>query len=375
MLAYATFAGLLSDFGQLLPTIRGMSQDPGREALIVGRTIWPRVIWGAVGSVVLLSVGWMLGYPILPLALFVAASLVESIFTMLVRSHEVHQAMRRVTLLVIGERLSYAAWVLSAIVIQPTLTTIAAATLASILSMLGVAAWNFRRHYGWSWPRCEWSIVRAGTLQGLPLLIAGLLGTVYYRLDIVLLEQMISATEAGFYNASMRVVESLMFVPMSLMSTLFPLLASMFESDRVAFRQALRRAGWLMGWAGMSVGAVVVFWSDELITLLYGDAFGRAGSILMIMGPMLFFYFLNFLASQALVAMHRDRLMTIVTAVAATLATCLNLIFIPKYGATSSAAVRVVVEGLMAASYVGIIVRTIRSAPVHTSPRMTQVGG
>jgi O-antigen/teichoic acid export membrane protein len=360
MLAYGTFAGLLSDFGQLLPMLRGMSQGSGREAHLFGETIWPRIVWGIIGGAGLLLGGWFLGYPLLPLGLFVAASIAESGFTALVRSHEVRQAMRLVTSFIVLERVSYAVWVLSAIMIIPSVTVIAAASLGSIVLMLLLAAWTFRRHYGWTLPRFDWELVRTGTVRGLPLLAAGLLSTVYYRLDIVLLEQLASSSDAAFYNASMRVVEALMFIPMSMMATVFPMLASMFEVDHGAFRSAFRRAGALLGFTGALVAIALVLSADALVVLLYGDAFARSGAILRILGPMVFFYFLNFLASQALVAMGRDRTMTVVTAIAAMVATGLNVTFIPVYGAATSAWVRVGVEGLMALSFVWVIAQTLR---------------
>ncbi|MCU0454130.1 MAG: oligosaccharide flippase family protein [Bacteroidetes bacterium] len=361
MLAFSTFAGLISDFGMLLPTLRGMSQQSGREASIVGRTLWPRLTWGIVAAASLMAGGFIMGYPMATLGLFVAASLAESAFTMLVRAHEVPQAMRRVTAFVIAERVSYAVWVLSALTIRPTLGAVAGASLASIAIMLLVAFRTFRRHYGWSWPPFSWRIIREGTVQGLPLLLAGLLSTIYYRLDIVLLEQLVSPTEAGVYNAAMRVVEALMFIPLSMMSTVFPLLASSFDTDASAFRASLRRAAWLLAAAGALVGGFLVLWGPWLVELLFGPTFVRSGVVLQILGPMLFFYFLNFLASQAVVAMRRDRVLVVVTGAAALVATMLNAVLIPQFGAVSSAAVRVGVEAAMAAGFGWMIIQTLRS--------------
>lgn len=112
----------------------------GRSALLAGARV--------VSKVATLVGGRAIGYPFRALALFVAASIAELAFTVVVRSHEVRQSMGTVTAFVISERASYAA------------------SMVSIVSVLLTATVYFRRRFGWSWSPFSWQNVREGTVGG-----------------------------------------------------------------------------------------------------------------------------------------------------------------------------------------------------------------
>lgn len=355
LIAFSTLAGLFSDVGLLMPSMRSMSLAPDQQAAIMSRTLWPRVCSAAASGLVLLVGGSLLGYPPLALGLFLVAAISETFFVALVRAHEVRQSMGAVTAFIVVERVSYALWVLGALSVSPTLEAVAGASLVSMATMLTGAAWYFRRCCGWTPLPFHRQIVLDGLKEGWPFLFATLLSTVYYRLDIVILEQLASSSEAGVYNASMRVTDALMFIPMSAMATVYPMLAASYGRDPGVFQATLRRATMILGVAGMVVAVAVTAAAGPLIDVLYPDRFSRSVDVLRILGPMLLFYFLNHLGTQSLIAMNRERLLTAILGAVAFLAVVLNILIVPRFGAIAIASVRLVMEMAMAAVFAGSI--------------------
>ena len=62
-------------------------------------------------------------------------------------------------------------------------------------------------------PRLDLTLARSLILTGIPFLIYGVLGVIYYRLDTVLLSLLTNANVVGWYGASYRLFDTLVFLP------------------------------------------------------------------------------------------------------------------------------------------------------------------
>ena len=110
---------------------------------------------------------------------------------------------------------------------------------------------------GW---RLERPLLRTWFWQGLPFALTFVLTVLYFRIDQPIVYAIRGATEAGWYGAAYKPFEALLFVPMTLLSVVFPVL-SVYHRDRPGemvdavskFYKALLVIGW-----PMSIGIFVL---------------------------------------------------------------------------------------------------------------------
>src|SRR5712692_4444725 len=110
---------------------------------------------------------------------------------------------------------------------------------------------------GW---RFEPELLRSWAWSGLPFALTFILTILYFRIDQPIVYALRSHAEAGWYGLAYKPFESLLFVPMTLLSVAFPVL-SIYHRDRPqAMVDAVSRfykALVVMGWP-MSVGIFVL---------------------------------------------------------------------------------------------------------------------
>ena len=77
---------------------------------------------------------------------------------------------------------------------------------------------------------------------GIPVGIAGIFVTSYVRLDQILVLEFAGARQAGLYGAAYRVLDQVQFIPIAVMTTLFPLIASSYPGSMDRVRSLLQLA-------------------------------------------------------------------------------------------------------------------------------------
>jgi O-antigen/teichoic acid export membrane protein len=110
---------------------------------------------------------------------------------------------------------------------------------------------------GW---RFEPQLLRTWFWQGLPFAMTFILTILYFRIDQPIVYALRSHTEAGWYGAAYKPFESLLFVPMTLLSVAFPVLTVYHRDRRDQLTDAVSRfykALLFIGWP-MTVGIFVL---------------------------------------------------------------------------------------------------------------------
>lgn len=147
---------------------------------------------------------------------------------------------------------------------------------------------------------------------GLPVGLSGLLVLAYARIDQLLVFAIAGSTAAGLYGAQYRIIEQAHLVPVSVMTTLMPILAAAWTVNR---ERALRIT-WLAAeyltvasLGGLAVSLVV---ARPLTVLLYGEDFSSAAPALPVLaGAFVFVCFGYLTGNLVLIAGLQRRLVTI----------------------------------------------------------------
>jgi O-antigen/teichoic acid export membrane protein len=182
---------------------------------------------------------------------------------------------------------------------------------------------------------------------GLGVGAAGILVTLYVKLDQVLVFEFAGSTQAGLYGAAYRILDQIQFIPISVMTTLFPLIATAYPRDRERVRRLLQSAGEYLTMGSLPALAFTVVAAQPIMTLLFGEQFAQAAPALpILMGAFVSISF-GYLAGNMVVILELQRRFFAYALVGLIVNASLNVALIPRYGFLAAAWITLFTEVLV----------------------------
>lgn len=213
---------------------------------------------------------------------------------------------------------------------------------------------------GW---RLELPLMREWFWKGLPFALTFVLTILYFRIDQPMVYALRSPVEAGLYAAAYKPFEALLFVPITFLSVVFPVL-SVYHRDRSAeLLGAVNRffkALLLMGWP-MSIGIFVL--ARPLTGVLH--LFDASEPAFRILSLALGLAFVNNAFIGALSATDRQSSFTWAAAWSLVANLALNVALIPRFGYVGASWATVITEVVLGAAGWVLVARHIGRVPVH----------
>jgi O-antigen/teichoic acid export membrane protein len=187
--------------------------------------------------------------------------------------------------------------------------------------------------------RLNVSFNRAKTLlaDSWPLLLSGIAMMIYMKIDQIMLGQMIGDEAVGIYSAAVRVSEVWYFVPMAIVASVFPAIFEAKKRSEKLYYERLQRLYDLMVWLAIAVALPMSFLSTTIVTILFGDAYSQAGTVLSIHIWAAVFVFLGVASGKWFLAENRQLLSLQRTMLGAMTNIILNLLLITKFGVLGAA--------------------------------------
>lgn len=347
------FADIFTNFGLNLLVAREVARDPSRSAEYLTHTTTLRVILWLVSLP--LVAGYVLfraatGSPlgaetVLALALFAGALLPSNLSAALSSVFQAHERMLTPASVAVGTTLLKVS--LGALVLLAGLgyVGLAGVSVAVNWATFGVLALLAARAGYRALPRVVWPVVWGMVAVALPLMLNHLLQSVFFKIDVLLLSQMKGDEVVGWYSAAYKWVDAFLIIPAYSVLALFPLMSRRAASDQSGLTRAYEMARrWLVVLA-LPIAVAVTFLADELVGLLGGQQYLPHGAqALRVMIWFLPFSFVNGLSQYVLIAIHRQRWITISFVGATSFNLVANLLVIPTYGYIGAAVVTIVTE-------------------------------
>jgi O-antigen/teichoic acid export membrane protein len=191
--------------------------------------------------------------------------------------------------------------------------------------------------------RFETALLRPWFWMGLPFAVTFVLTTLYWKLDVPLLKLFKSSAEVGWYSFAYKPFDALLFVPMTMLGAVLPVLAVYQRNSLDRLRAAVLmffKALLMVGWP-TSVGVVVLAYP---LAGLWSGFFPQSIPALQILALSYVFACVNNAFIGALTVL--DRQATYAKAAGASLVVnlVLNLILIPPFGYIAAAWTTVATE-------------------------------
>ena len=176
--------------------------------------------------------------------------------------------------------------------------------------------------------------VRAKSLiqQSWPLILTAVMISIYMKIDQVMLKSAGSKI-VGIYSAAARISESWYFIPVAIVTSVFPAIIHARKTDIERYHKRLQNLYDLLVGISLPVAILVSIFANQIIHLLYGNPYQGAGILLSIHIWSGIFVFLGSASSQFLLAEGFTLISFSRTAFGALVNVLLNLWLIPIYGA------------------------------------------
>jgi O-antigen/teichoic acid export membrane protein len=357
-LSVATLVTVLGGFGQDGILTREVARDRERIHLYFANTLALKALLVLPALVVTVAVTFGLGVDaetetvILLLGIAVAAEL----FTATCLA--VFQAYERIGFLpvvMIFQRLVTAVVGVAALLSGAGVVAVSAIYLGgSVAAFALAAALLFRRVVR---PRLTlntellWPLMRVA----LPVGIAGVFGTILFRVDTAILAGFEPDDVVGDYGGAFRLFETTLFLSWAVGTALYPVLSRLgSDSDPPSglfFERGLKLA--LAATLPLALGAALV--GEPLATFVYGADFEESGNALRLLAPAIVLYPITHLAGVLLLSQDRQVALAVVhglVAVANLAATVVLIALFSLEGAAAAASLTqlLLAVGLLAAA-------------------------
>lgn len=347
---YLMFFGILADFGLFTIAVREMSQAPSEEARedIMGNIFGMR-LFSIITAMAMASLFVFL----IPLENYtmnvkvgVAIAAITTVLTMLASTTssilQVKLRMGPPTIALILGKLVMAGYILYTVWNFPFFEhgfyhLLYAGIAGALLTF--VITWYYTRKIFPFKPRFNKTYWVKVFKEALPYGLAIILGTIYFKVDVLLLSFLRDKQEIAIYGYPSSVVEMLAIIPIYFMNSTLPTLSRAFEEAKEKVQEITKLSFEFLALLGipMVVGGTILarplmafIMNEEFLT---GNVAGYGADIAfpLLLIPSLF-AFINTLFSFTLIASGNQGKLLKINAIGVVFNVITNLLFIPSYG-------------------------------------------
>ncbi len=181
-----------------------------------------------------------------------------------------------------------------------------------------------------------------------PLMVNHLLATLFFKVDVFLVEAVQGSDALGRYSIGYKLLEAINIVPAMFTLALFPVISRQAREDRTAFTRHYRLGVKILVALAMPVVLISTLLAREMVLILAGrDYLPGAALALRLMVWSIPIGWMNSLTQYVLIALDRQRYLTRAYAIAFGLTLGANLALLGRWGYFASAALHIFSEAVL----------------------------
>ena len=171
-----------------------------------------------------------------------------------------------------------------AILLQaPILIFVTITSVELMISAVGmVLMYRMRGNRVWDW---RFTFLRAKNLiiNSWPIVISDLAVFMQSRIDQVMIGQFLTNIDVGFYAAAQKISEPLSFIPMIIMSSVYPVIVQTKEWSEKEYYRRLTNLYRLMFIISIGICLPVALLSKPIVSFLYGAKYAESATLLTLL--------------------------------------------------------------------------------------------
>ncbi|MBM4421978.1 MAG: hypothetical protein FJ030_01135 [Chloroflexi bacterium] len=215
-------------------------------------------------------------------------------------------------------------------------------------------------------PRLEFErpLQSAMIRESWPLMLNHLLATLFFKVDVALLQPIRGDTEVGWYSTGYKFIEAFNIIPSFFTFALFPIMSRQANEDRPALTRSYTLAVKLLVATALPLAVVTTFLAPTMIGLLAGPEFLPHGAVaLTLMVWSIPVGWINSVTNYVLIALGQQRSLTRAFIISLTFNVIANLIFLPIYGYPAAAIITILSEIVEGTPFYITLHRTLAPIP------------
>lgn len=170
-----------------------------------------------------------------------------------------------------------------------------------------------------------------------PLIIAGVINSIYMKVDQVMIKEMLDNTQVGYYAAAVKLSEVWFSIGVIICNSLFPAIVNAKKISEEFYYQRIYKLFLFLVVLAYSLSITVYFLSDYIILVLYGKEFIEASSVLSIHIFSAIFVYLGVSSGRWLIVENKTLLNLYRNIFGMVINVILNFLFIPEFGIIGAA--------------------------------------
>ena len=348
---YMTFFASFADWGTQTILVRELAQEPATFEQQVGAALTLRL--GLSLSAALIAAAtvpvFYSGQPQVLVGVVIALPtlLFGSISTTVAAAFQSQLRMGRVAVAEITAQLVSTGILAGLVFAGRPLREVIAATVLTGALQAAILLWLARSLVRIR-PRLDLALSKRLLKRALPLGVALLLNTIYFRVDALILSTLGGASAIGVYGLAYRVCEAIIGFSTIFIASMFPLLAAAArEADVGSLRRLTQRGFDVLVLAAVPAALGVIALAPQVVGFVAGDHFESAVPVLRVLVVGAALMFVTGLLGHVLVAVDRQKSAMLINVAGLVLNVVLNLTLIPRFGALAAASAGTASEGFV----------------------------
>ncbi len=173
--------------------------------------------------------------------------------------------------------------------------------------------------------------------NGWPLMLVAMAAFIYTRTDQVMIKHLVGNEAVGNYAAATKVSELFYFLPLLITQSVFPKIIEIKLKSEKEYFKLLEKLYKLLVWTAIPVSLSLFVFSDSIVSILYGEAYIEAASILNILAFAIVFNAIGSITTKILYAEHYEKKYLYRSILGVFVNIGLNFWLINLYGASGAA--------------------------------------
>jgi O-antigen/teichoic acid export membrane protein len=178
-----------------------------------------------------------------------------------------------------------------------------------------------------------------------PLMLNHLLATLFWRVDVTLLQPMKGDTVVGWYTTAYRFLDALNIIPSTFTAAIFPVMSRYATEARDSLVRTYMTSLKVLIIVSLPIALLTTFYAEGIILIVGGRAYlPHAAIALRLLIWSIPFGFINSVTQYVLIAIDKQRFLTGAFVVGASFNLVANLLLIPAYSYQAAAVTTILSE-------------------------------
>lgn len=230
--------------------------------------------------------------------------------------------------------------------------------IGSLLSCLW-QVWGHVRFVGIAL-NVDLTLIKELLRSNLPFLIYGVIGTLYYRVDVIMLTAMTNDQVVGWYGASYRLFDTLGFLPALMFTLIYPIVSKMAVASENGMKFAAEKLVNFTLFTSLPIATLLIVAAAPIMHFLYHRAeFDPGIASLQALAPGLVFLYLNTALGMIFLNTKQDKKLPLQALAALVFNVTANLILIPRLEHVGAALVTSLTEVLLFGIVLNLVPRRL----------------